>query len=66
MNNKTQEEIINDLKAEDKRLNDIIINLHNEIRQYHRKIKQQEQIIITLNEIIENYITIYETLRDDY
>lgn len=36
---------IEELKAEDKRLNEIIINLHKELRQYNKKVKKQNMII---------------------
>ena len=43
MNDK--DEIIEDLRLEDKRLNEVIINLHKELRQYDKKIKKQQMII---------------------
>ena len=42
---KEKDEIIEQLKEEDKRLNDVIINLHNELRQKDKKIKKQHMII---------------------
>lgn len=38
-------EIIEDLRAEEKRLNEIIINLHNELAQNSKEIKKQNMII---------------------
>ena len=45
---KDKDEIIEDLRAENKRLNEVIINLHNELRQYDKKVKKQEMIINTM------------------
>lgn len=42
---KDKDEIIEELRAEDKRLNDVIINLHNELGQNDKKIKKQHMII---------------------
>ena len=38
-------EIIEDLRAEEKRLNEIIINLHNELAQNSKEIKKQQMVI---------------------
>ena len=56
--------LLNDYSNEDKRLNQVIINLHEDIKNYVTRKRQLEQIIINLNEIIENYQIIYETLRE--
>ena len=50
---KNKDGTIEELKAEDKRLNNIIIDLHDELRTLNRKIKQQQEIIIQYKEIIE-------------
>lgn len=42
---KDKDEIIEDLRADYKRLNEVIINLHNELRQYDKKVKKQHMII---------------------
>ena len=42
---KDKDEIIKQLKEEDKRLNDVIINLHNELAQNSKKMKKQNMII---------------------
>ena len=54
MTNKTDEKdkIIKDLKAEDKRLCNIISSLHTEMGIYNEKIKKQEQVINTQQDII--------------
>lgn len=36
---------IEELKAEDKRLNEIIINLHKKLTKYDKRIKKQNMII---------------------
>ena len=57
--------LLNDYAQEDKRLNDVIINLHEDLRNQSHKIRQLQQLIIQLNNIIECYQIIYETLRGD-
>jgi len=58
MTNKNDEKdkIIKDLEAEDKRLCIIISNLYTEIAGYNEKIKKQERIITTQQDIINNLI----------
>ena len=56
--------LLNDYSNEDKRLNEVIINLHEDLRNYTRRIRQLEQLIIQLNDIITSYQLIYETLRE--
>ena len=56
--------LLNDYANEDKRLNDVIIGLHDDLRNHSRKIRQLEQLIIQLNDIIDSYQLIYQTLRE--
>jgi len=51
-----KDKIIKDLEAEDKRLCIIISNLYTEIAGYNEKIKKQERIITTQQDIINNLI----------
>ena len=55
--------LLNDNSNEISRLQEVIDNLHDDLRNQARKKRKMEQIIINLNEIIENYQIIYETLR---
>ena len=56
--------LLNDYANEDKRLNEVIINLHDDLRNQSHKIRQLQQLIIQLNDIITSYQLIYETLRE--
>ena len=56
--------LLNDYANEDKRLNEVIINLHDDLRNQNHKIRQLQQLIIQLNDIITSYQLIYETLRE--
>ena len=51
-----KDKIIKDLKAEDKRLCNVISNLYTEIGKYNEKIEKQEHIISTQQDIINNLI----------
>ena len=42
---KDKDEIIEDLRVEDKRLNDVIINLQDELAQNSKEIKKQQMVI---------------------
>ena len=61
---KDKDEIIEELKVEDKRLNDVIINLHKELRQYNRKVKMQDHIIDTQQEIINAFCELVGMIND--
>jgi len=65
MTNKTDEKdkIIKDLKAEDKRLCIIISNLYTEIAGYNEKIKKQERIITTQQDIINSLIELIKAIQ---
>ena len=56
--------LLNDYANEDARLNTVIINLHDDLRNQSHKIRQLQQLIIQLNDIITSYQLIYETLRE--
>ena len=61
---KDKDEIIEELRAEDKRLNDVISNLHNELRQYNRKVKMQNHIIDTQQDIINAFCELVGMIND--
>ena len=65
MTNKTDEKdkIIKDLEAEDKRLCNIISSLHTEMGIYNDKIKKQERIITTQQDIINNLIELIKAIQ---
>ena len=63
--NKRTNKIIEDYKAEDKRLNDVIINLHNELRQYDKKVKKQQMIINIQWDIIACLMELKGMIEDD-
>ena len=62
---KRTDEIIEELKEEDKRLNDVIINLHKELRQYDKKIKKQQMIIGIQWDIIACLMELKGVIEDD-
>lgn len=62
---KDKDEIIEDLRAEDKRLNQVIINLHNELRQYDKKVKKQQMIINIQWDIIACLMELKGVIEDE-
>lgn len=56
--------MIEELEEEDKRLNQIIINLHNDIRKYKQKIIMQDNIIDTQQEIIKSFCELVGMIND--
>lgn len=62
---KDKDEIIEDLKAEDKRLNDVIINLHKELKQYDKKVKKQHMIINIQWDIIACLMELKGVIEDE-
>ena len=62
---KRTEEIIEDLRAEDKRLNEVIINLHNELRQKDKKVKKQHMIINIQWDIIACLMELKGVIEDE-
>ena len=65
MTNETDEKdkIIKDLKAEDRRLCTIISNLHIEIASCNEKIKKQERVINTQQDIINSLIELIGVIQ---
>ena len=65
MTNETDEKdkIIKDLEAEDKRLCNIISSLHTEMGIYNDKIKKQEQVINTQQDIINKLTELIGLIR---
>ena len=61
---KDKDEIIEELRAEDKRLNQAIINLHKELRQYDKKVKMQDHIIDTQQDIINAFCELVGMIND--
>lgn len=62
---KRTDEIIEDLRAEDKRLNDVIINLHNELRQKDKKIRKQHMVIGIQWDIIACLMELKGVIEDE-
>ena len=62
---KDKDEIIEELKAEDKRLSDVITNLHKELRQYDKKVKNQKMIINIQWDIIASLMELKGVIEDD-
>lgn len=62
---KRTDEIIEDLRAEDKRLNDVIINLHNELRQKDKKIRKQNMVIGIQWDIIACLMELKGVIEDE-
>lgn len=58
-------EIIEDLRAEEKRLNEIIINLHNELAQNSKEIKKQNMIINIQWDIIACLMELKGVIEDE-
>lgn len=64
MTNET-DKIIEELKEEDKRLNQIIINLHDDISKYKQKIQKQNMIINIQWDIIACLMELKGVIEDD-
>ena len=62
--NDEKNKIIEELEEEDKRLNQIIINLHDDIRRYKQKIKVQGYIIGTQQDIISAFCELVGMIND--
>lgn len=56
--------LLNDNTNEIDRLLGVINDLHTDIRNLSRRKRQLEQLIIQLNDIIDSYQMIYETLKE--
>ena len=61
---KDKDEIIEELREEDKRLNQVIINLHEDIRRYKQKVKMQDNIIDIQQEIIKSFCELVGMIND--
>lgn len=61
---KDKDEIIEELKEENKRLNQVIINLHDDIRRYKQKVKMQDNIIDIQQEIIKSFCELVGMIND--
>lgn len=64
MTNET-DKIIEELEEEDKRLNQIIINLHDDIAKYKQKIQKQNMIINIQWDIIACLMELKGVIEDD-
>ena len=62
--NDEKNKIIEELEEEDKRLNQIIINLYDDIRRYKQKIKVQGYIIGTQQDIISAFWELVGMIND--
>ena len=56
--------LLNDNTNEIDRLLGVINNLHTDIRNLKHNKRKQEQLIIQLNDIIDSYQIIYQTLKE--
>ena len=61
----TKDKMIEELEEEDKRLNQIIINLHDDIARYKQKIQKQHIIINKQWEIIACLMELKGVIEDD-
>lgn len=59
------DKMIEELEEEDKRLNQIIINLHDDIREYKQKIQKQHMIINIQWDIIACLMELKGVIEDD-
>ena len=58
-------EKINELEREDERLNQVISDLHDDIRRYNRKVKMQDHIIDTQQDIINAFCELVGMINDN-
>ena len=58
-------DIIEDLRAEEKRLNEIIIDLHNELAQNSKEIKKQQMVIGIQWDIIACLMELKGVIEDE-
>lgn len=61
----TKDKMIKELEEEDKRLNQIIINLHDDIATYKQKIQKQHMIINIQWDIIACLMELKGVIEDD-
>ena len=62
---KDKDEIIEDLRAEEKRLNDVIINLQDELAQNSKEIKKQQMVIGIQWDIIACLMELKGVIEDE-
>lgn len=62
---KDKDEIIEELKEEDERLNQVIINLHDDIRGYKQKVQKQHMIINIQWDIIACLMELKGVIEDE-
>ena len=62
---KDKDEIIEELREEDKRLNQVIINLHDDIRGYKQKVQKQHMIINIQWDIIACLMELKGVIEDE-
>ena len=60
-----KDEMIEELEEEDRRLNQIIINLHDDIARYKQKIQKQHMIINIQWDIIACLMELKGVIEDD-
>ena len=53
-----------DYRAENERLNEVIIDLHDDIRRYKQKVKMQDHIIDTQQDIINAFCELVGMIND--
>ena len=56
--------LLNDNTNEIERLLEVIQDLHTDIRNLKHNKRKQEQLVIQLNDIIDSYQIIYQTLKE--
>lgn len=56
---------INELEKEDKRLNEVINDLHDDIRSYNRKVKKQNMLINIQWDIIASLMELKGVIEDE-
>ena len=56
--------LLNDNTNEIERLLEVIQDLHTDIRNLKHNKRKQEQLLIQLNDIIDSYQIIYQTLKE--
>ena len=62
---KDKDEIIEELRQEDERLNQVIINLHKDLRKCNRQIKKQSMLINVQWDIISCMMDLKNILEED-
>lgn len=60
-----KDKIIEELQAEEQRLNEIIINLHEQLAEYDKKVKKQNMIINIQWDLIACLLELKGVIEDD-